>query len=145
MISQFVLRQPRSAMTGALLLLGAGIVILKPRTASSAASRFGDPARRAPKGATYFAIETIRCIPKRDRKAAITIENDVARREHLRDGGRRRSTRVLPEKWEPVFRKEARQNKELGSVHDSIKTGQTLDQLKSPHAYKNTGFEAGVC
>jgi hypothetical protein len=29
---------------------------------------------------------------------------------------------VLPEKWEPVFRKEARQNKELGSVHDSIKT-----------------------
>jgi hypothetical protein len=33
---------------------------------------------------------------------------------------------VLPEKWEPVFREEARQNKELGSVHDSIKTGQTL-------------------
>jgi hypothetical protein len=34
--------------------------------------------------------------------------------------------RVLPEKWEPVFRKEARQNKKLGSVHDSIETGQTL-------------------
>ena len=36
------------------------------------------------------------------------------------------ATRVLPEKWEPVFRTEARQNKELGSVHNSIKTGQTL-------------------
>ena len=34
--------------------------------------------------------------------------------------------RVLPEKWEPVFRKEARQNKELGSVRDSTRTGQTL-------------------
>jgi hypothetical protein len=29
-------------------------------------------------------------------------------------------------KWEPVFRTEARQNNELGSVHDSIKAGQTL-------------------
>jgi hypothetical protein len=35
--------------------------------------------------------------------------------------------RVLPEKWEPVFRKEARQSKELGAVRDSIKTGQTLE------------------
>ena len=31
-----------------------------------------------------------------------------------------------PEKWEPVFRKEARQDKVLGSVRDSIKTGQTV-------------------
>jgi hypothetical protein len=38
-----------------------------------------------------------------------------------------RPFRVLPENWEPVFRKEARQNKELGSVQDSIETGQTLD------------------
>ena len=36
------------------------------------------------------------------------------------------SSRVLPEKWEPVFRKEARRNKELGSGRDSFKNGQTL-------------------
>ena len=45
---------------------------------------------------------------------------------------------VVPEKWEPVFRKEARQDKVLGSVRDSIKTGQTLEPDKAQKTERNT-------
>jgi hypothetical protein len=44
-----------------------------------------------------------------------------------------RLSRVLPEKWEPVFRKEARKNKELGSGRDSTKTGQILEWEPDDH------------
>ena len=45
----------------------------------------------------------------------------MSRRDHLEVPLRGRPG------WEPVFRKEARQNKGLGSIRDSIKIGQTLE------------------
>jgi len=40
-----------------------------------------------------------------------------------------RSLKRIQEKWPPVFRPNARQNKDLGSGFDSIKTGKTLGLL----------------
>ena len=46
------------------------------------------------------------------------------------------ATSVLPEKWEPVFRSEARSNKDLGHFRDSKKSGKALGFESATRAFE---------